>query len=123
MQIDGQIANFIEKKRPFSNGFEPTLLGVLRTGESALDVAEPLRFDQRWNERRAVDGSERLALAHTREVNRTRNEFLARPALSENQDGLRVLCNFLDQLVDGLHPRRHADQAAKSGPAAYLLAQ
>ena len=123
LQIDGQVANFVEEQRALAGGFEQTLLGVLRAGKRALDVAEQLRFDQRGHQRGAIHRRKGLVLARPGKMDRARHQFLARPALAENQHRIGVLRHFLDQLVHPLHPRGHPDQPAKSRPAAQLLAQ
>ena len=123
LQIDGQVADFVQKQRALAGGFEQTLLGMLRAGERAFDVAEQFGFDQRGNQRGAVHRGERFILARPGKMNRARHQFLARAALSQDQDRIIMLRHFLDQLVDALHPRRDADESAETRPAVQLLAQ
>jgi len=49
-------------------------------------VAEQFTFEQRLRQRGAVDRDERVRDARTQPVQRTRHQFLARPALAQDQD-------------------------------------
>src|SRR5690606_37917712 len=52
-----------------------------RPGEGALLVAEDLALDQRFGDRRRVDGDERAVAAAAQGMDRARHHLLARPAL------------------------------------------
>ena len=123
LQVDGQVADFVQKQRALAGGFEQTLLGMLRSGERSLDVAEQFGFDQRGNQRGTVHRGKRLILPRPGKMNRARHQFLAGAALSQDQDRIVVLRDFLDQLVHALHAGRHAHESAKTGPALQLFAQ
>src|ERR1700730_5511466 len=56
-------------------------------------------------------------------MNRSRDEFLPRAALPKDQNGVGMLRDLFDQLVNKLHSRGDADQPSKTRPAAKLLAQ
>ena len=110
LQVDGQVADFIQKKGSLASGLEQALLRMLRSRERALHVAEQFGFDQRRNQRGTVHGGKRLIVPRARKMNRARDKFLSGAAFPEDQDGVRMLGNFLDQLVHALHAGRHADR-------------
>ena len=57
-----------------------------RAGEAAAHVAEQLGLEQRFGERRAIDGDERGSLALAVGVDQMGDDFLADPAFTGDQD-------------------------------------
>src|SRR6267143_5507622 len=56
-------------------------------------------------------------------MNRPRDEFFPRAALTQDQYGIAMLGDFLNQLINALHSRWDTDQSSKTRPAAKLFAQ
>jgi hypothetical protein len=122
LQVDGHVADFVEKERAALGCFQQTLLGLHGASERALHVAEELRFDERGHQRRTVHGGEGALLADSRVMNAFSHQFLARAALTQDQDGIFVLADLFDHFVDALHLCGDADHSAKAGRGAKLLA-
>src|SRR5438309_6342052 len=123
LQIHGHVSDFIEKERAPLGGFEQTLLGLHGPGESALDVAEQLGFDQRGDQRRTVHRRKGAVFARPRKMNAAGHEFFPRSALPEDENGILMLADFFDDFVDTLHFYGDTDQPAEPWPRAQLLAQ
>src|SRR5882724_317597 len=123
LEIDGHVANLVEKERATVRGFEQTLLGLDSPGERAFNVAEQLGLDERGNQSGAIDGNEGAILASTKEVDAAGHQFLAGAALAQHQHGVFVLADFLGHFVYALHPFRGADQFAETRAGAQLFAK
>src|SRR6478752_1570415 len=74
-----QIPHFVEEQRAGVCELEPPDPAVRRTGERALLVAEHLALDEIARDRRAVDPHERPVAPRAPEMDRRRDELLARP--------------------------------------------
>ena len=98
-------------------------LVCMRAGESALHVAEQLRFNQRGNKRGAIYRSEWPVAARPGKMDGARHQFFAGAALSQNQYWIIVLAHFFNQLVHALHLGRQANQASKPRTRSKLLPQ
>ncbi len=59
LQIERQLADFVEKNRAAMRQSEASLALFSRAGKSALFVAEQFALDQRRRDRRAVDFDQR----------------------------------------------------------------
>ena len=82
----GHVADLVEEERP-AVGLLPLALAVLEgAGERALHVAEELALDELLGDRGAVDLDERARRARRGAVESPRDELLARPALSRDED-------------------------------------
>src|SRR5205823_4129345 len=92
-------------------------------GEGALDEAEQLALEQRGRDRRAVDRDERMHAPRRALVEDARHHLLAGAALSLDQNGVRALRQPRQVLLDLLHDRRAADEAAEVVLVAEQLAQ
>ena len=90
--------------------------------ETALLVTEQLARRELARQRAAIDGDE-LAGPPARAVDRLGDELFARARLAEDQHGARRAPHLFDLLVDGLHGRRFADQAAEVQVAAAVRAR
>ena len=87
LQRKRQIADFIEEQRAAVRHLELARLAVRGARERAFLVAEELGFEQRFRDRRAVDGHERPVGARAEHVQRPREQFLARPAFAFEEHG------------------------------------
>ena len=85
LEIERQIADFVEKQRPAMGQLESALARGDRARERAARVAEELAFDQRRRQRRAVDDDQRVAAPRPVHVDRAREQLLARAGLSQEQ--------------------------------------
>ena len=84
-----------------------------RAGEGAFDVAEHLAFHQLPRDRAAIDRDERAVAARAQLVDRLGAELLAGAALAGDEDGGAARGGALDDVVDGAHRQRGADQPAE----------
>ena len=90
----------------------PDLAGK-RAGESALLVAEELRFDQLRRQRRAVDLHHRPLAPAALIVDRARDHLLAGPRLALQEHGGRGPRDLRDLLQHPLEARRVARETAR----------
>src|ERR1051325_7274744 len=116
-------ADFIEENRATLGFLEEALLVLDRAGEGALLVAEEFGFEQRFGQRGAIDRHELAELGLAVEVQRARNEFLARAAFSEDEHGAVGVRDAFDHLENGLDFRRGADELVEVVLRAKLLAE
>ena len=87
LQADRHLADLVEKQRAAVRDLElPGLAGV-GAGERPLLVAEQLGLEQRLGNRRTVDRDKRSVGPIAVRMKRTREQFLARPALTSKQHG------------------------------------
>jgi len=103
--------------------FDETLLGLHRACKCPFDVPEEFRLNERWNERRAIDRNKRAIFADTQEMDTTRDEFLSRAALAEDEHRILVLADLFDDFVDALHFFGDANEAAEAWARAKLFAE
>ena len=81
-----------------------------RASETALLVAEELRFDERGRQRPAVDRDERPGAARARFMDRARDQLLAAAAFAAHEHGGLGGCDARDELKHGVDRRRAPDQ-------------
>ena len=86
----------------------------MRARERALFVAEDFRFEQRVGQRSAIDGLEFRLGPAAQLVNHPRDDFLARPCRSENEDRDVGLGGRPDPLEDDQHLLVAADHLAEA---------
>ena len=75
LQRARQVVHFVEEQRSVARELEQTLFAGVRAAECAALVTEQLRLEQRFGDRRAIDGDERLVRRRAR-----RSEFRAKTA-------------------------------------------
>ena len=80
LQVEGHVADLVEKQRAAVGLLEAAAAHGLRAGEGAALVAEQFALQQVLRDRRGVDGHERPAGARAVLVQRARHQFLARAA-------------------------------------------
>ena len=123
LEVDGQLADFVEKHGSAFGDGQKSVLGLIGAGERSFDVAEQFALNQRGHERAAIDGDERLVVEWSGVMNGARHHFLAGAALAENQHGMRTVGGFGDDAVELFHLGGAADDAAIALLGLELLAQ
>ena len=118
LQIQRHIADLIQENDALICQFElaDTAVGV-RSGKRALHITEQFRFQQRFRNRRAVDGHEFSVFSVTGIPNSGSYHFLARTAFSRDQNRGGTLGNFRYIRLQLLGPLASADNI----PAAQSL--
>ena len=81
-----QVGHFVEEQRAAVGVLELAAAAAHAGGRALLD-AEELRFEQRLDQRRAVDGDERSRAPAAELVDLPGDEFLARARFAFDQDG------------------------------------
>src|ERR1051325_8685384 len=76
LQVEGQIADLVEKERAAVRQLESALTRVHGAGEGAARVSEQLALDERRRQRRTVDNHERVGSTRTAGVNRAGEQLL-----------------------------------------------
>ena len=85
LHAQAHLADFVEEQRAAVRQTELADLVAIRAGEAALDVAEQLRFEQRFGDARAVDGHELGRAAARMIVNVPGDDILAGAAFAGHQ--------------------------------------
>src|SRR5438445_2466537 len=87
--LDGrrELADLVEKERAPGSELEAARLLPVRSGEGAPFMAEELRLDERFWQRRAVDGDAGAVGATAGIVDRLGHQLLARAALAGQEHG------------------------------------
>ncbi len=106
-------ADFIEQQRAVLRHFEAAGAALRRAREGAFFVAEQLAFNQRFRQRRAVDGDERALTARAKRMYRPRHHLLSSAALAGDQYASFARSGLLQQGKNFLHPGRCAYHLAQ----------
>jgi hypothetical protein len=85
LRLEREVADLVEEERAGVGELELALLRLHRAGERALLVAEELALDQVLRDRGAVELDERTLRAAAAEVDRARDQVLARSVLAGDQ--------------------------------------
>ena len=123
LQLERQVADFIEKERPPVCDLETPMTWIHGAGECAALVAEQLALDQRGRQRRAVDADERALASRAPIVQRPREQLLARACIAcqeHRRVGGRDLHHPGEALAQG---RTFSDDFVKSLQMLDFLAQ
>ena len=86
LAAEAQVADLVEKQRAAGGQLELALAAFVGVGEGPFLVAEQFAFQQRFGNRRAVDGDERLVAAAAEVVNRLADDFLAGAVFAQDQN-------------------------------------
>jgi len=120
----GKIAHFVQEKGPSVGVFELAQLAAVRPRESALFMAEQLRFHQARGDGRAIDGHEPFLGPGAAVVDEAGHHLLAHSRFPrDHHRGLGHLRHPVGQLHDFLHGRGNAHHAVVSPLLGQLLAQ
>ena len=87
LRLQAHVADFVEEDRAAVGLLELADLPLGRAGERSLLVAEQLRLDEVFGNRRAIHLHEPLAAARAVAMNRPRDELLADAAFALQQHG------------------------------------
>src|SRR5579863_5747179 len=117
------LADFVEEERPAARRFDDPLTIRVGAGESPLEVAEQLAFEQRLRKGAAVDGDEGALAALARLVDGARHELLPGAAFARDHDGRRGRRDGAYHLEDGLHLRAAPDDVVTREDPQQLAAQ
>ena len=109
---------FVEKERPAIGVFELAAATAHACCRPFFDAKE-FGFDQRFDERGAVDRDKRPLRAAAQSVNLPRDQFLAGPAFALDEDGEIGCRDALDALAQRMHHRTRSDECG-SGVAVGL---
>ena len=107
---EAHVADLVEEQRAAGGQLEFAGAGFVGIGERAFLVAEQLAFEQRFGERRAVDGDERMLAPPAAEVNAAGDDFLAGAVLAQQQHGEIGVGDAADRGADRLDGRALADE-------------
>ena len=99
-----QFRHLIQKDRPVMGFLETSAPLPHGAREGSLLVSEKLAFDQGVGDRGAVHLDQRTLTAGTVRVNGAGDELLARPRVTQNQDGRAGIRHMADQAENLLHP-------------------
>jgi hypothetical protein len=123
LDVERQLADFIEKNRRLIGQLEAPDLPRYSAGVGAFFAAEQLAFDKGCRNGRAVDPHHRSSFTGAQLMNLRREQFLAGARLSEQQHGgigRRHLLHLLERFPDR---RARAEDCAGAEPLGCLLAQ
>ena len=87
LQRERKFPDLVEEERAALGHFDPAQFSRVGAGKSALLVAEEFVLEERFRDRRAVDGDEGAFGAGGELMNGARQQFLSRSAFPEDQDG------------------------------------
>ena len=107
----GHLANLIQEHRAHVGRFELAGLVTVGAGEAAPDVAEELRFEQRFWQAGAIDGREHHRRAGAAAVDSPRDDLLADAALAGDQHFRIAACHAVDLRLEAGDLGAATDQA------------
>ncbi len=114
LRVEGEFADFVQKKRPAVRLCELADMFLGRAGEGALLVAEQDQLDQRLGQRATIDGDERLASPFGAALDRARHQLLADAGFAFDEDGNVRLRGALGEPHRARHQFGAADNVAKA---------
>ncbi len=101
LEIEGDLADFVEEDGAFVGEFEAADLFADGAGEGAFFVAEELAFEEAGGDGGAIHFDEGIGGAATEAVNGAGDEFFAGAGFAEEEDGGVAGSDFADALHDG----------------------
>ena len=123
LEIRRHLADLVEQQRAPLGHLEEAFLVQRRARERALLVAEELRLDQIFGDRRAVDLDERPLRPLAVVVDGVGDQFLARAVLALDEDVRLARRDALDELEQILHLLALADDVVEPVPIVQPLFQ
>ena len=115
LQFERKLADFVEKDGAAVCGLEESLLRLQCAGKRSLFVAEEFAFDERRDERSAIDGNKRTIRKCSAEVHGAGDKFFSGSALAVDQDRRTRVFQPRDHAQDFLNTCRRSDDAVNSG--------
>ncbi len=109
LQLEGEVADLVEQQGAAARLLDAADLALLGSREGAALVAEQLGLQQVAGDRRTVHRHEGPAGPRGVMMDRVGDEFLARPALAQDQHGQVAVRDAPDGLVDFPHRAALAD--------------
>src|SRR5262249_32932378 len=123
LRVRRQFADFVEKNRPTVSKLELPLPSLQRPSERSTLMAKQLRGHQGRRCRRTVDGDECARRARGATMNRPRDEFLAGPRLTGDENGRVGRSHLPDLREDRADGFRRAYDLLEHRRAADFFAQ
>src|SRR6267142_2289923 len=105
----GDVADFVQEKRAAVRRLKFSGFIFAGSGETALDVAKKLGFDELFRNCRAIHFDERAFAAKARGMQRARNELFTCAAFAVNEDAAVGRTSDADLLAQCLHRNAVAD--------------
>ena len=115
LHCEVHVADLVEKQRAAVGLAEAAGPVMRRPGERAAHMAKQLALQQRRRHRGTVDGNQPSCAARAVGVDAARHDFLAGAGFAGDQNGGVRGGADADQLLDGAHGRRGADQGPVIG--------
>src|SRR5436309_5270664 len=109
LHANAHVADFIEKESAAVCQLKDPLAVAISARESAADMAEELRFEKAFGERRAVFGKKPARLASRFLMDRPCDQLFPRTALALDQDGQCTGGGLCDEVVNSSHAIGGAD--------------
>ena len=103
LQLEGQLADFIEKDRPSVGALERADAAPVRAGERAAFVTEQLAFDQLGGQRRTIDLHEGSGAPGRTIVKRLGHQSFSDATLATEKDCDVAVRNLSDRSRDSSH--------------------
>ena len=104
------VTDFVQKQCATAGKFKLSLSSLVGVGEGAFFVAKQFAFDQIGGQSSTIDLDHRPIFPTAQLVQSPRDQFLARPAFSGNQDGRSRIRNLLDLQKYALEGQAIADR-------------
>src|SRR5262249_8902697 len=123
LRIRQELADFIQEYRAAIGELETAEPPLGGSGEGSLLVAEQLRGDQGWRERRTVHADEGTSRPLGSLVDGARDELLARPGFTRDEDGGVGGSHLGNPREDDLQRLGRADNLLEHRGAIHLVAQ
>ena len=123
LRLHGHLADFVQQQRAVLRHLEAAGAPLGGARERALLVAEQFAFDQRFRQRRAIDGDKRSLPPRAQRVHGARHQFLAGAAFAGDQHAGLARSGLLQQRKNLLHLGGSAHQFAERALVAELPLQ
>src|SRR4030095_7312847 len=118
-----KLANFVEKECAALRHFDFSGFPVASAGEGPAFVAEEFVLHETFGNGCAIQSDKRLRASIGKVVNGASEEFLARTAFTEQENGCPGRGHALELLANRLHGGRVPDDARKAVAGGELLAE
>jgi hypothetical protein len=112
LDLQVEIADFIQEKRTFVGHFKEARLLGIGPAEGAFFITKKLAFHQVLRDGRAVNVNQRAVAAQRKVVDGVRDHLLARAGFTHNQHGRGMTRNFFGKFHHALQRRASDDEIA-----------